>query len=189
MKATILSLQAFEQNNFTPPPPPVSRPLGRSKYRRSTHTGYIGVQFSVKRGRGGTEKSIVQRCIVTMGGGAKEGLYRRFPVGIVRFSSSSLFCVSCPHDIHYHCHAKEEQQQPNTTNRSAEKGPLTISNRSAHVLPNENFASGNLRISRVFFKFDGGFNFFQNGKKTEQLRELRVPPQMRRTQKKFFLRF
>ncbi len=38
-----------------------------------------------------------------------------------------------------------------------------------HV-PNENFAFGNLRISRVFFKFDGGFIFFQNGKKTEELR-------------------
>ncbi len=51
------------------------------------------------------------------------------------------------------------------------------------------FRLWNLRILRVFFKFDGGFIFFEIVKKTEQLRELRVPPQMRRTQKIIFLRF
>ncbi len=33
----------------------------------------------------------------------------------------------------------------------------------------ENFAFGNLRISRAFFKFDGGFDFFDNVKKTEKI--------------------
>ncbi len=37
-------------------------------------------------------------------------------------------------------------------------------------VPNENFAFENLRILRVFSKFDGGFEFFENVKKTEQLR-------------------
>ncbi len=35
--------------------------------------------------------------------------------------------------------------------------------------PGENFAFRNLRISRVFSKFDGGFNYFEIVKKTEQL--------------------
>ncbi len=38
------------------------------------------------------------------------------------------------------------------------------------LCPQQEFWAWELRISRVFFKFDGGFNFFENVKKTEQLR-------------------
>ncbi len=52
-------------------------------------------------------------------------------------------------------------------------------------VPNENFAFENLRISRVFSKFDGGFNL--SNKRSNY--ELRFPPQLRRTQKRLSFSF
>ena len=56
------------------------------------------------------------------------------------------------------------------------------------IFPNENFAF-RLRISRVFFKFDGGFIFLKNVKKNGANYELRFPPQLRRTKKTPFFQF
>ena len=68
--------------------------------------------------------------------------------------------------------------------------PLTCVSKLIIVqhVPNENFAFENLRILRVFSKFDGGLDFFENVKKTEQLRAP-FSSAIAEDQKNFFFRF
>ena len=49
----------------------------------------------------------------------------------------------------------------------------------------KNFALEELRISRVFFKFHGGFSFFENVKKQSNYR-FRFPLQLQMIQRIFF---
>ena len=68
------------------------------------------------------------------------------------------------------------------------KKTFGISHTSLLRCPGENFVFGNLRISRVFSKFDGGFNYFEIVKKPEQL-QIPCSSANAEDSKKIFLRF